>query len=93
MTKKRTYPFTAYTLTHSMAKVVEVKLIRKPWWAADCHEGDSGKVYGDADLHPTPDAAIAAGRAKLDEQRAKLAKQLVNLEKRAANLDKVGVKL
>jgi len=84
--EKRTYPFSAFVLTPSMAKVVEVKLIEKMWCAPGWHEADSGKVYGDADLHPTPEAAIAAGRAKLDEQRAKLAKQQANIEKRAKNL-------
>lgn len=87
----RTYPFTAYVLTPSMG-IRKVEIV-KPGWLHGNHKTVSGSVYGDSRLYDTPQAAIAAGRAKLDEQRRKLQVQQANIEKRAANLDKAEGKL
>lgn len=92
MSKQRTYPSTAYVLTPAML-VKPVDLARRSKWYSDYHETIGGHAYHDCQIHDTPQAAIAAGRAKLDEQRAKLAKQQANIEKRAANLDKAAAKL
>lgn len=92
MSKQREYPFTAYVLTPSMG-IKKVELVRQGWMIIGNHKTASGSVYGDSHLHETPQAAIAAGRAKLDEQRAKLAIQLANIKKRAENLDKAEGKL
>lgn len=88
----RTYPFTAYVLTPEM-HVTKVELMRKYDWRRGYHETAGGKLYHDSELHGTPQAAIAVGRAKLDNHRSKLQVQQANIEKRAANLDKAAAKL
>lgn len=88
----RTYPFTAYVLTPAM-RVEKVELMRKCFWRSGYHETAIGKLYRDSELHGTTQEAIAAGRAKLDEQRRKLHVQQANIEKRAANLDKAAANI
>lgn len=90
MDKQSKFPFIAYVLTAGM-QVKQVEIIRERWgdWVAS----STGSSHCWSDLHLTPQEAIAAGRARLDEQRAKLAKQQANIEKRAANLDKAAAKL
>lgn len=90
MNKRKDFPFTAYTLTAGM-QVKQVEIIRERWGTYVA--SSTGSSHSWHDLHLTPQEAIAAGRAKLDEQRAKLAKQQANIEKRAANLDKAAAKL
>lgn len=86
MKARKDFPFTAYTLTAGM-NVKQVEVIGEHWWSGYA-DSRAGLTYKWSDLHPTPQEAIAAGHAKLDEQRAKLQKQQANLEKRAANLEK-----
>lgn len=85
--KEREYPFTAYVLTPEML-IKPVELVRRSQWFGDYHETAGGNTYHDCQVHDTPQAAIAAGLAKLNEQRSRLQKQQSNLEKRAANLEK-----
>lgn len=80
----RAYPFTAYVLTNAML-VKKVDLVSSAWSGIG-HKTVSGNVYGNGALHDTPQAAIAAGHAKLADQRSKLQVQQANIEKRAANL-------
>lgn len=89
MEKQSKFPFIAYFLTSGM-QVKQVEIIRERWGT---HAASSTGSHSWPDLHHTPQEAIAAGRAKLDEHRAKLAKQQANIEKRAANLDKAAAKL
>lgn len=86
----RTYPYKAWTLQPSF-KPVEVELV-KPYsdyglyLRFDCTS--KGKPYSISELHPTKEAAIAAGREKVKEQQADLAKRQERLNKRIAALDK-----
>lgn len=91
MSKQRKYPFTAYVLTQSMV-VKKIELVRDGFHDA-WHATESGCEFHDIALHDTPQAAIAAGHAKLAEQRSKLQVQQANIEKRAANLNKAEGKL
>lgn len=90
--KERQYPFTAYVLTPAML-IKPVELVRRSEWFGDYHETAGGNTYSDSQLHNTPQAAIAEGSAKLNEQRSRLQKQQSNLEKRAANLEKAAAGL
>lgn len=90
--KEREYPFTSYVLTPAML-IKPVELARRSKWYSDYHESVGGNAYHDCQIHDTPQAAIAAGLAKLNEQRSKLQKQQSNLEKCAANLEKAAAGL
>lgn len=92
MSKQRKHPFTAYVLMPAM-QVKQVELVAQDGMFTRWHTTSNHRSFHDDQLYETHQAAIAAGRAKLDEQRAKLAKQQANIEKRTANLDKAAAKL
>lgn len=79
----RTYPYKAWVIQPS-GKLKEVELVKLRYFDWDCAQ--SGKVYHIAELHPTKDAAIAAGLAALDAQQTKLTKQQTTLDKKRATL-------
>ncbi len=84
--KEREYPFTAYVLTPSMS-IKRIELVSEGWHLG-LHETRERRSYLERELYDTRQAAVSAGRTKLNEQRSKLQKQQSNLEKRAANLEK-----
>lgn len=89
---KRTYPYRAWALNPSF-KPIEVEIVR-PYstsWSLYAHLDvtEKGKAYSaERDLFPTKQAAIDAGRKKIDEQRADIAKRIERINKRASALDK-----
>jgi hypothetical protein len=91
MTEQK-YPFTAFVLTPAML-IKEVELARKGRWGAGYSETIGGKSYHETDLYSTPQAALSAGRKKLDAQRTRVKKQQSAIEKRTANLDYAAAKL
>lgn len=86
---KRTYPYTAWTLTPSF-KPKQVTLVRNyhSGFGGDWDQIEEGRLYSAADLFPTRDAAIDAGWTRIHEQEAKLAKMQDRINKKRENLAK-----
>lgn len=86
---KQTFPYAGWVLMPSF-KPVQVTLVENvPYsFGAEYLRTDSGKEYRLPDVHPSKQAAIAAGRAALDGQQAALDKKQANIIKRRAALDK-----
>ncbi|KAF1698321.1 hypothetical protein CSC62_05275 [Pseudoxanthomonas jiangsuensis] len=83
----RTYPYKAWVIQPS-GKPKEVTLVETydSWLDVSWDISDSGKSYHIDNLHPTKDAAIAAGLDALDAQQANLTKRQTTLEKKRATL-------
>jgi len=87
---QRTYPYKAWVLQPSF-KPVEVELTQKsyPWSSTDYgDETAKGKSYRTSELHPSKDAAIAAGWIAVERIQADLDKRNETLRKKRAALNK-----
>ena len=82
------FPYNAWVLQPSF-KPKEVTLIEEKRWYGDrCHLLDTVKAYLFSEIYPTKQAAIVAGRERIDKQREELNKRRERIDKRAAALDK-----
>lgn len=94
---ERTYPYAGWVLTPAfvpksvvfVAAAHRVSFYEGPGY----DESDSGKRYSVGEIHTSPEAAIAAGRRRINEQRAELDKRRAKIDARAKNLDRALKKL
>lgn len=87
MATKTKYPYTAFMLTPSY-NLRQVTVAREGWYTGYDVLGTGTDVHR-SNLYDTREAAIAAGKKKLEQRRARLAKSAANIEKHAANLAEV----
>ena len=83
---KQVFPYDGWVLMPSF-KPVQVTFVADShgsFW----HMRESGRQYCALDIYQSKQAAIAAGRAALDEQQVRLNKKQAHIEKRWATLDK-----
>lgn len=83
----RTYPYTAWRLLPSF-KPTQVVIsgtysANRPYWLLT----DKGRIIGDSEVHDTCEAAIAAGRAKLEAMSDKYRAMGVSIYKKTQALD------
>lgn len=86
----RTYPRDVWVLMPSFAPK-KITVVKRYLSYSMTDYGDlteKGKLYPVEDMHPTIDAAIVAGRAKIAALQADIAKRQETLNKRIAALDK-----
>ena len=83
----RTYPYTAWVLTRSFV-VVEVQLVAPT--ADGLNERSSkGKWYAPDTLFRSREAAVDAGRMRIQIARAEIARRAAVLEEKSALLDRM----
>jgi len=83
----RTYPYTAWVLTRSFV-VVEVEVVG-PTADGQNERSIKGKWYAPDTLFASHDAAVEAGRARIETARADIARRVAVLEEKSALLDRL----
>lgn len=86
-TNVQIYPYSAWVLTRSFA-VLEVEIAGRT--ADGQHERTiKGKWYAPDTLFTSHDAAVKAGRARIEMARAEIARRAAVLEEKSALLDRM----
>jgi hypothetical protein len=75
----RAYPFSAWVLTLQFT-IKKVSLVKESNWPGK-HEASTGMRCGDADLFSSKEAAIDAGRRRLDHHQAVIDRSTARLAK------------
>ena len=85
-----TFPYTGWVLMPSFKPKQEqfVKVYGDYVNKHDWHITDKGKTVHIGDIHPSKQAAIAVGHARLQQQQNDLDKKQANINKRRAALEK-----